>query len=219
MLAADPVLHAATTVVAFATYLAATGAGALGARGDWLTVWAFAVLAVAGPRALPWWPRRDAGTTWRHALIGSALVAIPAVWTRLDLTVLTIAVLVAATLYVARERGRVMILVLAAGVLFGAHLPAHPLAVALVVGVVATGAAVLAVWTIAPVWRIRPEIVTWSALAIVPATSAFTFAFAAPAIAARVPAEIVAIAVAYLGVCVIAGRIRRAESSRSRTEC
>ena len=98
-----------------------------------------------------------------------------------------------------------MVLVLAAGVLFGAHVPAHPLVVALLVGVVAAGAAVLAVRTIAPVWRRRPQIVTWSALAIVPATCAFTFAFAAPAIAPRVPAEIAAIAVAYLGVCVMAG--------------
>jgi hypothetical protein len=211
VLTADPVLHAATTLVAFAVYLAATGFGALGARGDWLTVWAFAVLAVAWPRALPWWPHRDARATWRHALIGSALVAIPAVWTRLDVTAVGIAVLVAATLYVARERGRVMVLVLALGVLFGAHVPAHPRVVALLAGVLAAGAAVLGLRRIAPVWRLRPQILTWSALAIVPATCAFTFAFAAPAIASRVPAEIAAIAVAYLGVCVMAGRIRRAE--------
>ena len=212
VLTADPVLHAATTIVAFAAYLAATGAGALGARGDWPTVWAFAVLAVAWPRALPWWPRRDAGATWRQALIGSALVAIPAVWTRLDLTVLGIAVLVAATLYVARERGRIMVLVLAAGVLFGAHVPAHPLVVAPCSPASSPPARPCSpLRTIAPVWRRRPQIVTWSALAIVPATCAFTFAFAAPAVAPRVPAEIAAIAVAYLGVCVMAGRIRRAE--------
>jgi hypothetical protein len=211
VLTADGLLHGATTVVACAVYLAATGAGALGARGDWLTVWAFAVLAVALPRALPWWPPRAARATGRHALLGGALVAIPAVWTRLDLTVLGIAVLVAATLYVARERGRVMVVVLAFGVLFGGHVPAQSRVVALLAGFVAAGVVVLAFGRIAPVWRRRPQIVTWSALAVVPATCALVFAVAAPAVAARVPAEIAALAVAYLGVCVIAGRIRHAQ--------
>ncbi|MFN2461722.1 MAG: hypothetical protein ABR591_13740 [Candidatus Velthaea sp.] len=211
VLTADRMLHAAITIVTIAAYVAVTGAGALGARGDWLTVSAFAVLAVAGPRALPWWPRRDGSATWRHALIGGALIAIPAIWTRLDLTVAISAVLVGVTLYVARERGRVAVVVLTVGVLFGAHLAARSPVVAALAGVLAASAAVLACRAIGPVSRLRPQVLTWSALATLLVACAYTFAYAAPVAGLRVPAEIAAIAVAYLGVCVVAGRIRRAE--------
>jgi hypothetical protein len=211
VLTADRMLHAATTIVALSAYAAATGAGALAPRGDWLTIWAFAVLAVAAPRALPWWPPADGRATWRHALIGSALITIPELWTRVDSAVLSIALLAGATLYVARGRGRVALLVLAVGVLFGVRMPAHPLFVAPLVGVLAAGASVLVVRVIARMWRLRPQVVTWAAFATLLATCAYTFAFEAPAVAPRVPAEIAAIAVAYLGVCIMAGRIRRAE--------
>jgi hypothetical protein len=200
-------LHAATTIVALAAYAAATGVGALDPRRDWPTVWAFAVLAVAAPRALPW---SDNGA-WRPALIGSALITIPAVWSRVDPAVLGIALLVGATLYVARGRGRVALLVLAVGVLFGVRMPAHPLFVAPLVGVLAAGAGILGVTAIARVWRLRPQVVTWSAFATLLVACAYTFAFDAPTVALRVPAEIAAIAVAYLCVCIMAGRIRRAE--------
>jgi hypothetical protein len=170
LLTADRVLLAATMIVSLAAYAAATGAGALGARGDWLTVWAFAVLAVAGPLALPWWPRRDGTAMWHRAL-----------------------------------------LVLAVGVLFGARMPAHPLFLAPLVGILAASAGVVGVKMIALVWRLRPQVVTWSAFATLLVACAYTFAFDAPAVALRVPVEIAAIAVAYLGVCIMAGRIRRAE--------
>ena len=211
VLTADRMLHAATTIVALSAYAAATGAGILDPRGDWLTIWAFAVLAVAAPRALPWWPRADRRATWLHALIGIALIMIPALWTRLDSAILSLALLAGATLYVARGRGRVALLVLAVGVLFGVRVPGHPLFVAPLVGVLAAGASALVVEVIARMWRLRPQVVTWAAFATVLVACAYTFAFEAPAVALRVPAEIAAIAVAYLGVCIMAGRIRRAE--------
>ncbi len=211
VLTADRMLHAATTIVALSAYAAATGAGTLDPRGDWLTVWALAVLAVAARRALPWWPRPDRWAWWRDALIGGALIAIPAVWTRVDPAVLGIALLAGATLYVTRGRGRIALLVLAVGVLFGVRVPAHPLFIAPLIGVLAAGASVIAVRVIARAWRVRPQVVTWSAFAALLVVCAYTFAFDAAAVALRVPAEIAAIAVAFLGVCVMAGRIRRAE--------
>ncbi len=211
VLTADRMLQAATTIVALSAYVAVTAAGTLDPRGDLLTMWAFAVLAVAAPRALPYWPRADGRATWRHALIGSALIAIPAVWTRVDLAVLGVASLAGATLYLARGRGRVALLVVALGVLFGVRMPAHPLFVAPLVGILAAAGGVLGVSVIARVWQARPQVVTWSAFAALLVACAYTFAFDAPAAARRVPAEIGAIAVAYLGVCIMAARIRRAE--------
>ncbi|HEY5349659.1 MAG TPA: hypothetical protein VIJ64_07995, partial [Candidatus Lustribacter sp.] len=105
-LAADRILPAATTVVALAAYAAAICVGALDPHADWPTVWAFAVLAVAAPRALPWWPPADRRATWRHALIGIVLVAIFALWTRGDVVVFGTALLAGATLFAARGRGR-----------------------------------------------------------------------------------------------------------------
>lgn len=169
VLTADPVLRAATTIVALALY--AGVAAALDPRRDWLTLGAFAVLAVAGLRALPWWARGDARAQWRYAL-----------------------------------------LVLAVGVALGGRTSTHRFLVApLVVGVLAAAVAVLAVRTIARVWPRRPQVVTWSGLALVLVTWAYLFAFSATDLASRMPIEIAAIAVAYLGVCIIAGRIRRAE--------
>ena len=210
ILTADRTLHAATTVVALAAYVAATGAGALEPRGDWLTVWAFTVFAAAAPRALPWWPQPDRAM-WRPALLGIALITIPALWTRVDATVLGIALLTGATLYLARGRGRVALLVLAVGLLFGVRMPAHPLIVAPLAGILAAGAGILGVGAIARVWRFRPQVATWSAFATLLLAYAYIFAFDAPTVAQRVPAEMAAIAVAYLGVCIIAGRVRRAE--------
>ena len=171
VLTADPVLRAATTIVALALFAAVAAAGALDTRRDWLTLGAFAVLAVAGLRALPWWPHGD-----RH------------------------------------ERVPIVLLVLAVGVAFGARTSMDRFFVApLVVGVLAAAAAVLAVRAIARVWPRRPQLATWSGLATVLLTFAYLFAFRATELASRIPFEVVMIAVAYLGVCVIAGRIRRAE--------
>lgn len=211
VLTADRILHAVITIIALSAYAVATGAGALDPRSDWPTVWALAVLAVAAPRALPWWPRRDGNATWRHALIGIALIAIPALWFRLDWAVAGTALLVGATLYAARERGRLALLVLAVGVLFTVRTPAHLLWIAPLVGGLSAGAGILAVSTIAGVWRSRPQVVTWSAFASLLVVFAYTLAFEAPVIALRIPVEITALAVAYLGVCIIAGRVRRAE--------
>lgn len=211
VLSVDQMLHIATTIVALSAYAAAIGADALDPRRDWVTVWAFAVLAVAAPRALPWWPPGDARATWRHALIGSALIVIPALWTRIDSAVLGIALLTGATLYVTRGRGRVALLVVAVGVLFGVRMLAYPVFVAPLVGILAAGAAVLGAGVVARVWRLRPQMAMWSAFATLLVVWAYTCAFDAPAVALRMPAEIAAIALAYLGVCIIAGRIRRAE--------
>lgn len=209
VLTADRMLHAVTTIVALSAYAVATGAGALDPHADPLTVWALAVLAVATPRALPWSPRTE-WTRWHDALLGSVLIAIPALWGRVDPPVLGLALLAGSTLYVVRGRGRLALLAVAVGVLFGVRAIAHPL-LAPAVGILAAGAAVLGVRAIARVWGRRPQVVTWSAFAALLVACAYTFAGNAPAVALRVPAAIVAIAVAYLGVCLIAGRIRRAE--------
>jgi hypothetical protein len=211
VLSSDRLLHAVMRIAAIAAYAAATGAGALNARGEWPAVWAFAVLAVAGPRALPWWPRRG-GAAWRQALLGGALVAIPALWTRLDVAVIATALLAAAALSLTHERGRVALPALAVAVLVGARLPARPLYIVPVAGgALAAGVVALAVRTIVPVWRVRAQVLTWSALAALLVACAYAFGFDAPAVAPHVPVEIAALALAYLGVCIMAGRIRRAE--------
>ena len=212
ILAADRILHVTTTIVALSAYVAATGAGALDPRTDWLRVWAFAVLAVGAPRALPWWPRADGAATWRHALIASALVTCSAVWTRFDAALLGTALLAGASLFLAVGRGRIALLVVAAGALFVTRLPTHPPFVTpLVAGALAIAAGLVGLSAIARVWRLRPQVVIWVAFAALLVVCAYTFAFDASLVTPRLPAEIAAIAVAYLGVCVMAGRIRRAE--------
>ena len=59
--------------------------------------------------------------------------------------------------------------------------------------------------------RSRPQLATWTILAVVLLTFAYAFAFEPATLAARVPLELAAEALAYLGVCTVAGRIRRAE--------
>ncbi|MBV8367752.1 MAG: hypothetical protein JO036_02295 [Candidatus Eremiobacteraeota bacterium] len=213
VLASDRLLHVATAVVAAAAYAAVTGAGALNARGEWPTVWAFAVLAVAGARALPWSTRHGAAASWRAALAGLALVAIPALWTRLDLGVIVTALLAGAALALSGGgRARAALPALAVGVLFGERMPAYPpVVLRLAGGILAAAAGLAAVWAIAPVWRLRAQVLTWGALAALLLACAYAAGFDAAALAPAVRAEIAALAVAYLGVCVVAGRIRRAE--------
>jgi hypothetical protein len=64
---------------------------------------------------------------------------------------------------------------------------------------------------LARVWALRARLATWTAFAALLVACGASFAFNAPALALHVPAEIAAIAVSYLGVCIIAVRIRRAE--------
>ncbi len=90
-------------------------------------------------------------------------------------------------------------------------MPAQPITVAPLAGIFAAVVGVLAVTAIARTWRSHPQVVTWSALATLLVACAYVFAFEAPAVASRVPGEIAALAVAYLGVGIMAGRIRRAE--------
>jgi len=212
VLTSDRLLHATTVVVATAAYAAATGAGGLNARGDWPAVWAFAVLAVAGTRALPWSNRPGAVARWRSALAGSALVAVPVLWTRLELGVIVTALLAGAALGVPGRRMGAALPALAVGVLFGERMPAYPPVVLRVAGgVLAAAVAVAAVRTIAPVWLRRAQVLTWSALAALVLACAYAVAFEGPALALRIQAEIAALAVAYLGIYIVAGRIRRAE--------
>ena len=63
----------------------------------------------------------------------------------------------------------------------------------------------------ADVWRPRPQSITPLALTALLAVCAYICAFNASGVAARLPFEIGALAIAYLGVCIMAGRIRRAE--------
>ena len=212
VLRSDALLRVATILVAVAAYTAVTGAGALNARGDWITVWAFAVLAVASVRALPWAARDQDAVPWTHALLGVALVAVPALWTHADLAVFVTALLAGAMLAVGRGRALVVVPLLAVGVLVAERMPAYPPVLLRIAGaVLAVGAAVAVVRIIEPVWRARPQVLTWSVLAALLVACAYAVAFEAPALALRVPFEIAAIAVAYLGVCIVAGRLRRAE--------
>ena len=213
VLVPDRLLHFATVVVVTAAYAAVTGAGALNARGEWPTVWAFAVLAVSGARALPWSTRHDVATSWRSALAGVALVALPVLWTRLDLGVMITAVLAGAALGLSGGgRARAALPALAGGVLLGERMPAYPpVVLRLAGGVLAAAAGVAAVRALAPLWRRRAQVLTWSALAVLVLACAYAVGFDAPALAAGVRVEIVALVVAYLGVCVVAGRVRRAE--------
>ncbi|MGH7716747.1 MAG: hypothetical protein ACREML_12215, partial [Vulcanimicrobiaceae bacterium] len=204
VLRADRLLHITTALVALSAYAAATAFGSLDPRNDWPALWAFAILAVALPRVLPWWPNGEGNATWRHAITGVAVIAIPTLWSGADWLLALTAVLVAAGLLVARAR--VIVLVLAAGVLF-----AHVFFVTPVAGVLVAAAAVLAVNLTGRTWRLHPRLFTWSALGAVLVACAYAFTFEASTVALRLPAEIVAIAIAYAGICILAGRIRRAE--------
>lgn len=204
VLRADRLLQITTTVVAVAAYSAVTAAGMLDPRTDWPTLWAFAVLATALRLVLPWWPNDDANATWRHAVMGSGLIAIPTLWTGVEWTLVLTALLVAAALFMASAR--VAVLALAAIVLF-----VHLFFVAPFAGVLFAGAIVFAVNLIGRAWRLHPQLAMWSALGALLVACAYAFSVEAPAVAPRLAAEIAAIATAYAGISIIAGRIRRAE--------
>jgi len=132
------------------------------------------------------------------------LVAISMLWFGPEWELALAALLVAAALFVAR--GRFVVLTLAVAVLLVHLYFAAPIPSVLV----AAGAAV-AVNLIARTWRLHPQLVTWFALGALLLACAYAFSFEASVLARRLPAEIAAIAVAYVGVYIVAVRIRRAE--------
>ncbi|MBV9438698.1 MAG: hypothetical protein JOZ24_01765 [Candidatus Eremiobacteraeota bacterium] len=213
VLAEDTVVHAVTTLIALATYVAATGAGRVELDGQWLAAWGFAVLAAGVPSALEWSSDPEGRRSWRDALLGVALVLIPAAWThRIDLALAGTALATGIALFLARGSLRVIIVAAAVGVLFGMRASAHPFPAApLVIGFISAGAGSVIVMGIAAEWRARPQVVTWAAFGVVVLACAYAFAFDGSLLSAQVPVEIASVAVAYLGVCVLAARIRRAE--------
>ncbi len=143
------------------------------------------------------------------ALSAYAVMTLPAVWTRLDSGLLGIALLVAVVLSRLRGRARNLLAVAAMGALFAVH--THPVSFAPLVGIVAACASIVGSSVVAQRWRVRPQILTWSAFSALLIVCAYGMTFNASGVALNLRVDILAIAVAYLGVCVIAGRIRRAE--------
>lgn len=174
VMAADRTLYFATALVALGAFTIAICAGALDPRTNWLTISAFAVLAVVAPNALPSLSQmRPHGAASARKLAGVSLVAV------------------------------------AVALLVSEHL--HPIPSAVLLGALTAGACVFGVQAIGRISSLHPQIVTYLAFTALLVVCAYTFAFNAAAAALRVPAEIVALAVAYLGICIMAGRIRRAE--------
>lgn len=204
VLRADRALQIIITIVPLAAYAAATAVGSLNPRTDWPSIWAFAVLAIALPRVLPWWPDDDKDATWRQAIMGAVLVAISMLWSGLGWVLPLTALLTAAALFV--NRRRVVVLALCVGVLL-----IHPYFLSPVATVIVAAGGFVAVNLIARTWRSSPQLVPWFALGVLLIACAYAFSFEAPAVVLRVPAELAAIAVAYAGVYVVAVRIRRAE--------
>jgi hypothetical protein len=138
-----------------------------------------------------------------------ALIAIPVTWTRFDTIALGVAAVVVIALRLTHARVRSTLLVAAIGTLFGVH--AHPLSIAPLAGILAAAASVIGANVVSLQWRARPQFLTWSAFTILLVVCAYTLLFNAPALERHLRVEITAIALAYLCVCVVAGRIRRAE--------
>jgi hypothetical protein len=141
-------------------------------------------------------------------LCAYAVVTIPVVWTRLDFALIGIALLVALALWRLRGRLRNLLAVAAIGALFGVH--AHPVSFAPLVGILAACASVVGSNVVVREWRARPQVVTWSAFATLLLICAYAITFNAEALALHLRIEIGVVAIAYLAICVIAGRIRRA---------
>lgn len=143
------------------------------------------------------------------ALSAYAVMTVPAVWTRFDSGLLGIALTVPVVLWRVRGRVRNVLAVAAIGALFGVH--THPVSFAPLVGILAACASIVGSSVVAQQWRVKPQILTWSAFSTLLIACAYGMTFNAPGVALHLRVEILTIAVAYLGVCVIAGRIRRAE--------
>ncbi len=138
-----------------------------------------------------------------------ALIAIPAVWTRFDAAVLGVSAIVTVLLFRVRGRLRGTLAALAIGLLFALH--TQPISVAPLVGMLAAGVSLVGSIVVEREWRARPQVVTWAAFAALLLVCAFAILFSAPVVEMHLPVEIATIAVAYLCVCIIAGRLRRAE--------
>jgi hypothetical protein len=143
------------------------------------------------------------------ALGAFALMTIPATWTRTDGIILLVALIVAVALYRLRGRPRTILAVAAIGAFFGVH--AHPVSIAPLVGILAACASVVGTNVVVREWRIRPQVLTWATFALMLVVCAYTIVLNASAVALHLPAEMAIAAVAYLAVCIIAGRVRRAE--------
>jgi hypothetical protein len=202
----DRTLHRVTVVVALIAFVAVSGIGILGARGDWPALCAFAVIALAVPRALPWWPEDDERTTWRIGIAGFVLIILCSAWARFDFIIGGFALASAVALVVARGRNRLVLIILAVAVLF-----AHALIITPVPAILAGGLVAVSGAFVAREWRRRSQVVPFAAFAVLLFGFAYGFAFDARALALHVPLEIAAIAIAYFGVGVIAARIRRAD--------
>ncbi len=153
------------------------------------------------------WLLRAAATVVSFAAYG--LIASPLVWSAIDIAILGVAVLVAVVLSRLHARLRAMLAAAAIGILFGLH--THPVSVAPLVGMVAAGVSLVSTIVIAREWRSRPQVVTWAAFAGLLLVCAFAIAFNEAVIALHLPLSIITIAVAYLAVCAIAGRLHRAQ--------
>ncbi|MGH7660802.1 MAG: hypothetical protein ACRENA_07810 [Vulcanimicrobiaceae bacterium] len=206
VLAHDGMLHVVTTIAALSAYLAVTALGTLDPRADWQTLWAFAVLAVAGPRALPWWPKDDARQTWRHAFLGLAIVVVPALWSNAQPALFYTGMLTAATLLA--TRGEIRLLAMAAAL---AVLIAHALVIQPGVTLVSTLLLIFGVRTMLGTWRAQPQVAVPVAFAAVLVACTYSIALHAAELLRHVPVEIGLLAVTYLSVCIMAGRIRNAE--------
>lgn len=206
VLADDGMLHVITTIAALAAYLAVTALGTLDPRTDWQTLWAFAVLAVAGPRALPWWPKEDARLTWRHAFLGLAIVSVPAAWGNVEPMLFGVGLLAGATLLLTRGEMRLLLMAAALAVLI-----AHALVIQPGVTLVSTVALGFGVRMMLGVWRAQPQVVIPVAFAAVLVACTYSMALHAPALLRHIPAELAMLSIAYLSICIMAGRIRNAE--------
>lgn len=137
------------------------------------------------------------------------LAMLPLVWTPVDTAIAAVSAFVAALLFRVHGRRRTMLASVAIGILFAIH--AHPFSVAPLVGMVAAGATLVGSAIVVREWRAQPQMITWSVLAALLLVCAYTMTFNTPAIARHLPAYLAIMAVAFLGACAVAGRIRRAE--------
>ncbi len=143
------------------------------------------------------------------AIVAYFLIALPALWAALDIALLVVSVVIAIALFRMRGSLRATLTAVAIGILFAIH--AHPLSIAPLVGMLAAGTSLVGSVIVAREWRARPQVVTWAAFAALLLVSAYAATFNTRVIALHLPFEVGLIGLAYLGVCVIAGRMHRAE--------
>lgn len=163
VLARDPMVTAATMLVAISTCAVAIGIEPLASIWDWVRAAAFVAIALTAPFTLPW---------SRHAIKVECLV----------ITGIAVAFLLARSILVAPLPTAVALVALALG--------AHGIRTTI---------------------RNHPQTLTWAAFSAILATCTYAFAFSSSAPKPYLYLAIAGIAIAYLSVCVLAGRVRRAE--------